>query len=424
MLLHTTRGLIRCVPGFPVAGLLVEAVTLEPDDFRDLTALRQFLEHSVAVRLVRPGAPAGGPSTAPFQRPPFDPFYATFRPVSQPGFPAPFPTRFSPPKIATEKSCTHPKGIKKRNSFCAHPKAIFAPMRPPQRYKLLGFDSDISDDVRQKFIPAEWAHCFAPGCARHFYPSTPFGVAPLIPKQSRFFGVGRGRGNTVKGIYSAGVGAVGAAVLRPPRPFQFHAQFPPPFSARFLTLFPAPVSAQISTPNSPPDSTLSLAVQFDSPASFMPGGFQKGNKIGNRFKRGTSGNPMGRTLGAGVPRTIRAKWMSVESGLKNAGLVLDIVNQELESAEVQASIRNSIRNLACSNDPVITLRFLTFVMTFAPKTKQEALVAEFAGNRDALRRAVAKLDTTTGSGSGEHGTTNNLEDSAKSPQDVDIGLDA
>lgn len=158
----------------------------------------------------------------------------------------------------------------------------------------------------------------------------------------------------------------------------------------------------------------------------MPGpGFQKGNKVGNRFKKGVASNPLGNQggrAGGGIPRTIKARWMSVESGLKNAGLVLDIVNQELDNPEVQEGIRQSVRRLANSDDPATTLRFLTFVMTFAPKVKQEALTAEFTGNSAALARAVAKLNTPTCSDPVPLPVENNQEIVHDNAQVVDIGL--
>lgn len=156
----------------------------------------------------------------------------------------------------------------------------------------------------------------------------------------------------------------------------------------------------------------------------MPGGFQKGNKIGNRFRKGVMANPLGSqgSKGGGIPRTIRAKWLSVESGLSKAGIVLDIVNQEIDTPEGQANIRQSIRDLMTPGDPAKTMRFLSFVMTFAPKVKQEALLAEFSGNQDALRRAVAKLDTTTGSDSRRIGPSDNSRAVQNNAQVVDIGL--
>lgn len=156
----------------------------------------------------------------------------------------------------------------------------------------------------------------------------------------------------------------------------------------------------------------------------MPGGFQKGNKVGNRFKKGQVNNPLGigRTTTGGVPRTIRAKWQSVESGLSKAGIVLDIVNEELDTQEGRAKLRQSVQDLMTPGDPQKTLRFLTFVMSFAPKVKQEALMAEFSGNSAALARAVAKLNTTTGSDPAPVPVENNQETVRDSAQVVDIGL--
>lgn len=146
--------------------------------------------------------------------------------------------------------------------------------------------------------------------------------------------------------------------------------------------------------------------------------FQKGNKIGNRFKKGVASNPMGKT--GGIPRTIRAKWTSIESGLSKAGIVLDIVNQELDTPKGQENLRQSIRDLMAPGDPQKTLRFLTFVMTFAPKVKQEAVVAEFTENREALRRAISKLNTTTDCGQDVNEAGNNLESEPEKSQVIDV----
>lgn len=154
----------------------------------------------------------------------------------------------------------------------------------------------------------------------------------------------------------------------------------------------------------------------------MPGGFQKGNKIGHRFKPGVASNPLGKT--AGIPRTIRAKWQSVESGLSKAGIVLDIINEELDTPQGKENLRQSIQDLMKPGDPQKTLRFLTFAMTFAPKVKHEAFMAEFTGNRDALARAVAKLKPSTDVAlpvDRAEITGDNAQDKV---QAVDIGLDA
>lgn len=149
--------------------------------------------------------------------------------------------------------------------------------------------------------------------------------------------------------------------------------------------------------------------------------FQPGNKIGNRFKKGIASNPLGKT--AGIPRTIRAKWQSVESGLNKAGIVLDIINEEIDTPEGRENLRQSIRDLMKPGDTQKTLRFLTFCMTFAPKVKQEALMAEFSGNHAALARAVAKIRPTTGSNLADPQPPNNGGEQAKSAQAADIGLD-
>lgn len=58
MLLHTTRGIIRCGFGYPVTGMRIEAITLEADDFKDWPALLEYLQSCVEVRIVLPDAPA------------------------------------------------------------------------------------------------------------------------------------------------------------------------------------------------------------------------------------------------------------------------------------------------------------------------------------------------------------------------------
>lgn len=153
----------------------------------------------------------------------------------------------------------------------------------------------------------------------------------------------------------------------------------------------------------------------------MPGGFQKGNKIGHRFKKGEVSNPLG---SAGIPHTIKTKWQSVESGLTKAGIVLDIVNQELDNPDVQHGIRESVRRLANSTDPAVIIRFLSFVLTFAPKVKHEAFMSEFTGNREALARAVSKLKPSTGSGFQDDRPEITGDNMPYSSQVVDIGLDS
>lgn len=51
--------------------------------------------------------------------------------------------------------------------------------------------------------------------------------------------------------------------------------------------------------------------------------FQPGNKVGNRFKPGESGNPKGRPLGVSLTRILREKLEKGKDGEKTAKALID-----------------------------------------------------------------------------------------------------
>jgi hypothetical protein len=116
--------------------------------------------------------------------------------------------------------------------------------------------------------------------------------------------------------------------------------------------------------------------------------FPKGNKFGNRFKPGESGNPGG--IPGGIPKKVRSAYASIESGLKHAGIVLDLVDEVIQEEDTQKDIKDAFRACITSCDAKVFLPTMRMVAAFMPKEKREAMVTEFQEYSEIDKIAIVK----------------------------------